>query len=128
MTAPQSISPDIAVALADRIDATKRSWLPIAGHVVNVTFNLAEADIITAALRATQPAAPSGGEAQPDGYNGCYRQAIAALNYLAQYPRPVGGQSQFNAEHLLQIADEMKRSRRSDAAQGALEPTAEGDK
>jgi hypothetical protein len=47
----------------------------------------------------------------PDGYNGCYRQAIAALNYLAQYPRPAGGQSQFNAEHLLQIADEMKRSR-----------------
>lgn len=39
-------------ALADRIEATKRSWLPIAGHVVNVTFNLAEADMICAALRA----------------------------------------------------------------------------
>lgn len=47
----------------------------------------------------------------PDGYNGCYRQAIAALNYLASNTRPVGGQDHFNAEHLLQIADEMKRSR-----------------
>lgn len=49
-------SPDI-VALADRIDATKRSWLPIAGHVVNVTLNLAEADMITAALRSHAVAA-----------------------------------------------------------------------
>lgn len=54
----------VSVALADRIDATKRSWLPIAGHVVNVTFSLVEADMITAALRASQPATPTGGEAR----------------------------------------------------------------
>lgn len=42
-------------ALADRIEATKRSWLPIAGHVVNVTFNLAEADLIVIALRSSNP-------------------------------------------------------------------------
>lgn len=54
-----------------------------------------------------------------DGLNGCYRQAIAALQYLAAHHRPSGGQEQFNAEHLLQIADEMKRSR-SQAGAGAV--------
>ena len=46
------------LALADRIDATKRSWLPIAGHVVNVTFGLHEADQISAALRLAAQSAP----------------------------------------------------------------------
>jgi hypothetical protein len=50
---------------------------------------------------------------EPDGYNGCYRVAIEALNYLASHTRPAGGQERFNAEHLLQIADEMKRPRAS---------------
>jgi hypothetical protein len=46
--------------LADRIDATKRGWLPISGHVVNVTFNLNEADAISSALRlAAQADAPA---------------------------------------------------------------------
>lgn len=42
--------------------------------------------------------------------NGCDKQAIAALEYLARYDRPSGGQQEFNAEHLYQIADELKRS------------------
>lgn len=44
-------APDRLLKLADRIDATKRSWLPISGHVVNVTFDLNEADAISASLR-----------------------------------------------------------------------------
>lgn len=37
------------------------------------------------------------------------RTAIEALNYLEDHPRPNGGQEKFNAEHLLQIADELKQ-------------------
>jgi len=36
--------------------------------------------------------------------------AIGALNYLSSHPRPAGGQEAYNAEHLLQIADEIKRT------------------
>lgn len=46
-------------ALADRIDATKRSWLPISGHVVNVTLSLDDADRISTALRSA-PAVSTG--------------------------------------------------------------------
>jgi hypothetical protein len=39
-------------ALADRLEAIKPSWLPISGHVCNVTFTLGEADLVIATLRA----------------------------------------------------------------------------
>jgi len=57
-------APSKLLELADRIDTNKRGWLPISGHVVNVTFDLDEADAISAALRAfaAQPLA-----AQPQG-------------------------------------------------------------
>jgi hypothetical protein len=54
-------APSVLLELADRIDTNQRSWLPISGHVVNVTFGLNEADAISAALRslaAQPPAAP----------------------------------------------------------------------
>ena len=40
--------------------------------------------------------------------NNCDRTIIAALTYLANNPRPTGGQEEFNAEHLLQLANELK--------------------
>ncbi len=36
--------------LADRIAEAKASWLPISGHVVNITFTLNEREIIISAL------------------------------------------------------------------------------
>lgn len=44
------------------------------------------------------------------GYNSCLHVAISALNYLSSHPRPAGGQEAYNAEHLLQIADDIKRT------------------
>jgi hypothetical protein len=43
-------------------------------------------------------------------FNGCDSSAIEALRYLASNPRPAGGQHHFNAEHLLQIANELEKS------------------
>ena len=42
-----------------------------------------------------------------DGWNGCMLSAIAALQFLANNPRPSGGSSNFNSEHLFQIASEL---------------------
>jgi hypothetical protein len=74
---------------------------------------------MTEELQKHEAASVAKTRSEPDGYNGCYREAIAALNYLASNPRPSAGQQRFNAEHLLQIANEMKRSRLSGEAAGA---------
>jgi hypothetical protein len=42
-------------ALASRIAEIDPSWLPIVGHVRNVTFTLDEADLVIAALTSTEP-------------------------------------------------------------------------
>lgn len=44
------------------------------------------------------------------GYNGAFVQAMAALRYLANNPRPAGGQESFNTEHLLQITNNLQKS------------------
>ncbi len=47
-----------------------------------------------------------------NGLNGCMRQASKALRFLANNERPMGGQSEFNSEHLLQIAEELDITKR----------------
>ena len=46
----------------------------------------------------------------PKFINYCDETAIKALRYLARNPRPSYGQSEFNSEHLYQIADELEKS------------------
>jgi hypothetical protein len=52
--------------------------------------------------------------------NGCDESVPAALRFLADNPRPVGGEQSYNAEHLYQLAGEIestaKRSRTAAAA------------
>lgn len=43
-----------------------------------------------------------------NGFNGCMIQASKALRYLASNDRPNGGESSFNFEHLIQLADELE--------------------
>jgi hypothetical protein len=43
------------------------------------------------------------------GDNECLDSAVRALRYLANNSRPPGGQSLYNTEHLLQIADEVEK-------------------
>lgn len=45
--------------------------------------------------------------------NGCDRQAILALRFLADNKRPCGGEQSFNSEHLFQIAEELEESVKS---------------
>jgi hypothetical protein len=40
--------------------------------------------------------------------NGCERTVPAALRYLASHPRPSGGEENFNAAHLYQLANEIE--------------------
>lgn len=46
-------------------------------------------------------------DAWPKGFNNSITQAQKALRYLANNPRPNGGEESYNAAHLLQIADEL---------------------
>jgi hypothetical protein len=53
--------------------------------------------------------------------NGCDTTVPAALRYLADHPRPSGGEQKFNAEHLYQLAGEIEQTvRRSHATTGAV--------
>ncbi|WP_097138045.1 MULTISPECIES: hypothetical protein [unclassified Pseudomonas] len=45
------------------------------------------------------------------GFNYCIETAIKALNYLADHPRPTGGESRYNAEHLIMTAQELMLTR-----------------
>lgn len=45
-----------------------------------------------------------------DGVNGCMRTAASALLFLADHPRPIGGEHHYNSEHLMQIADELRKT------------------
>ncbi|EOD6527539.1 DUF551 domain-containing protein [Klebsiella pneumoniae] len=40
--------------------------------------------------------------------NGCNKSVPAALRYLAESPRPIGGESSFNTAHLYQLAREIE--------------------
>lgn len=46
------------------------------------------------------------------GFNGCFYTAIDALNYLARYDRPNGGEDKYNGMHLVQIAQELQLTRK----------------
>jgi hypothetical protein len=45
-----------------------------------------------------------------EGYNHAFVTAVEALRYLARYDRPKEGNSEFNSEHLIQIAGELEFS------------------
>lgn len=46
----------------------------------------------------------------PNGINGCLQVAARALAFLSDHERPIGGQSHYNAEHLLQLASELRKT------------------
>lgn len=44
------------------------------------------------------------------GINGCILVAARALDFLSDHQRPIGGQQEYNAEHLVQIAHELRQT------------------
>ena len=59
-----------------------------------------------AALRAPAAGAVAG---PVKWWNGCDKSVPAALRFLADHERPAGGESNYNSEHLYQLADEIER-------------------
>ncbi|WP_434717055.1 hypothetical protein P5X00_36520 [Paraburkholderia sp. A2RO-4L] len=59
--------------------------------------------------------------------NGCDESMPAALRYLADYPRPVGGEQTYNAEHLYQLAGEIESTAKRSRATAAAVVDAVGD-
>lgn len=66
--------------------------------------------------RTTVPAQPRKSDSwskdwREQGFNYCIETAIKALKYLADHPRPSGGESRYNAEHLIMTAQELALTR-----------------
>lgn len=57
----------------------------------------------------------SGPTAGREGRNGCILVAAKALDYLADHTRPSGGQESYNAEHLIQLAYELRETARTNS-------------
>jgi hypothetical protein len=96
MTKIENISRDIVA-----------EWLVMFDPPPQIDFQ--QSEMLQASIAAALRARPAQ-EPLPHGYNSCLHTAIQALNFLSSRPRPIGGQDAYNAEHLLQIADEIKRT------------------
>ncbi|SYM49941.1 hypothetical protein [Klebsiella pneumoniae] len=64
---------------------------------------------VAAALRELQERRKAAIDSEPVKWiNGCNKSVPAALRYLAENPRPIGGESSFNTAHLYQLAREIE--------------------
>lgn len=72
-------------AIASRIAEIEPSWLPIAGHVRNVTLTLDEADLVILAL--TRPATAAQPKQETDWFDECSKQAGKAFHYWTALER-----------------------------------------
>lgn len=69
------------------------------------TLGLADVEILKRVARMALAAMDS----EPVAWiNGCNKSVPAALRYLAENPRPIGGESSFNTAHLYQLAREIE--------------------
>lgn len=85
----------------ERLEKIK-SWRETYGAGSNVMLPAEEAEeLARIALSAI--------DSEPVAWlNGCNKSVPAALRYLAENPRPIGGESSFNAAHLCQLAREIE--------------------
>ena len=64
---------------------------------------------LTRALEELQERRKAERDSEPVAWiNGCNKSVPAALRYLAENPRPIGGESSFNTAHLYQLAREIE--------------------
>lgn len=64
---------------------------------------------LVSALRELQERRKAAMDSEPVAWsNGCNKSVPAALRYLAEKPRPRGGESSFNTAHLYQLAREIE--------------------
>lgn len=59
--------------------------------------------------------------------NGCDKAVPAALRYLAENPRPIGGESSFNTAHLYQLAREIESMSKVSFYRHAQQPVVDAD-
>lgn len=59
--------------------------------------------------------------------NGCNKSVPAALRYLAENPRPIGGESSFNTAHLYQLAREIELMAEAPLYRHAQQPVVPDD-
>ncbi|WP_228298850.1 hypothetical protein [Klebsiella michiganensis] len=85
----------------ERLEKIK-SWRDTYGAGSNVMLPAEEAEELARIALATMDSEPVAWS------NGCNKSVPAALRYLAENPRPRGGESSFNTAHLYQLAREIE--------------------
>ena len=85
----------------ERLEKIK-SWRDTYGAGSNVMLPAEEAEEMARIALATMDSEPVAWS------NGCNKSVPAALRYLAENPRPRGGESSFNTAHLYQLAREIE--------------------
>ncbi|MBW5963282.1 hypothetical protein CFM97_23540 [Klebsiella michiganensis] len=85
----------------ERLEKIK-SWRDTYGAGSNVMLPAEEAEELARIALATMDSEPVAWS------NGCNKSVPAALRYLAENPRPRGGESSLNTAHLYQLAREIE--------------------
>lgn len=88
------------------------------------TLGLADVEILKRVARMALSAMDS----EPVAWeNGCDKAVPAALRYLAENPRPIGGESSFNTAHLYQLAREIESMSKVSFYRHAQQPVVDAD-
>lgn len=85
----------------ERLEKIK-SWRDTYGAGSNVMLPAEEAEELACLALAAMDSEPVA------WINGCNKSVPSALRYLAENPRPIGGESSFNTVHLYQLAREIE--------------------
>ncbi|WP_154933857.1 hypothetical protein [Klebsiella michiganensis] len=104
MTSKLTITDDKLSALLSEME---KSFTRCQGHCY--TDAAEEYGNMTSALRELQERRKAERDSEPVAWsNGCNKSVPAALRYLAEKPRTIGGESSFNTAHLYQLAREIE--------------------
>ncbi|HDU3753760.1 TPA: DUF550 domain-containing protein [Klebsiella pneumoniae subsp. pneumoniae] len=98
----------------DKLEASYDSWREIAAELLVAKERIAEledAEQKLCAVNVTLDARAqlAAMDSEPVTWiNGCNKSVPTSLRYLAENPRPIGGESSFNTAHLYQLAREIE--------------------
>lgn len=104
----------------ERLEKIK-SWCETYGAGSNVMLPAEEAEGLARMALSAMDSEPVAWE------NGCDKAVPAALRYLAENPRPIGGESSFNTAHLYQLAREIESMSKVSFYRHAQQPVVDAD-
>lgn len=110
-TAPQPAQAIDLEQFREAVLVARSYYAEMAGDIHDPTHNdVSDCDRLLALIdgQKAAPPAPAFTDDAVVWVNRCNKTVPEALRYLANHPRPAGGEVRFNAAHLFQLADEIE--------------------